>query len=1259
VYRLEPFPASPKPVSRDRAARQPCTLLAAESQVVGFAGRAGELSELARWRDAPAPGVSVMLVHGPGGQGKTRLAARFAADSAAGGWTVWAAHHLSDPTGATAVVPGDSGQSLLVIVEYAERWPADDLQLLMQNPVLRRPSRARVLLVTRPSGPWWPALRHRLRKAGIDVGGSIALPPLARTPGERAELFFSAAESFAGVFGVSASGVRLPEIRASDEDSYRLILTVHMAALVAVDALVRGKDPPSDPTGLSAYLLDREHDCWHSLHDHRAEITTAPAVMSRTVFTATMTRPLSRPQARAALARIGVLSGIAAVGRGEAADHVLDDHAVCYPPPEQSADLLMPLYPDRLGEDFIALATPGHTLIEYQPDEWAAEAAARLLASAGQPGTVSTAGPAGQAAWVRPATATLIQTAVRWPHVARLLEVILRGQPELAQAAGGAALATLAQIDDLDLGVLELVESRFPADQVLELAPGMAAVTRRLTDRLLPATEDPAERARWQGRLGYRLSGAGLRDEALAAMLEAAALRRQLAVAGSAEAREDLAFVLFNLGASLFEAGRRNEAAQVAQEAVDAYRSLAPGPSSDPPRLADALMNLSVTLAELGQLERALEVAEEATAAWRPLASADPFAFAPSLARALGNLSSLRARAGQRAAAVAAGRESARIWERLATRDPARFDRQFAAALTNLGTCLAQVGEVAEAAATSSRAVAELRRLVKLNPHAVAPTLATALTNLANRHADLGSWADGLAAAEEAVSVLEPLAAQNAASFEPGLAVALVSESVLLSKLGRRHDALAASTRASRLTTRLIVVNPLRFAPDMANAWAVRAADLSAVGRREEALEDLENALRIWRKLAAADPAAYEPDLARSLCNLGLLLGDLGRRKEALAAAQEANAVWTKLATDNPRAFDADLGRSLESLSGRLADEGRPTDALAPAEQAVEVFRRLAVHSARFQPELAGSLSSLSSALSDLRRWPEALAASREAVAAWERLADDDPEPFEPGLARGLERLLADLWHCGRGRHPDVLPAAERLVAIRRRQAAADPALQPDLVVALHMLIAVLRKSGRRREAWAVAWEAGHLGREQGKSSAPPVSSRPAETPADARTARTLTERGSELTQAGRKTEALAAHEEATRMWRALADRNSLCRPDLAQSLIKVAILLGETGRPEPAVAAGGEAAAIYRQLAAENPEEYEPQLARSLTLTAWSRLLAGEGRLPPCADELAEAAAIYRRLATAQPGTYAGPLSTVHGLLTDLREAPGSGLSS
>jgi tetratricopeptide (TPR) repeat protein len=1267
VYRIEPFPASPRPVSHERAARQPSVLLAADSQVVDFAGRSEELDELVRWRDSPAPGVSVMLVHGPGGQGKTRLAARFAADSAVGGWTVWAAHHLSDPTAATAVAPGDGGQSLLVVVEYAERWPADDLQLLIQNPILRRPYRSRVLLVTRPSGPWWPALRHRLRKADIDVGGTLALAPLARSPQERAQLFFSAAESFAGVLGASASGLRLPEIRASDEDSYQLVLTVHMAALVAVDARVRDLDPPSDPIGLSAYLLDREHDCWQSQHDHVAAFT-APAVMSRTVFAATMTRPLSRPVARAAMARIGVLAGEAAGGHRETVERVLDDHAACYPPPEGSADVLIPLYPDRLGEDFIALSTPGHEQTDYQPDAWTPAAAVRLLSPADQP---ATAGAADPAVWVRPAAAVLIQTAVRWPHVARLLEIILRHRPELAQSAGGAALANLAEIDDLDLDVLRLVESRFPRHEAVELAPGMAAVARRLTHELLPATEDLADRARLLGRLRYRLSAAGLRDEALAAMLESAALRRQLAAGGSVEAQEDLAFALFSLGADLYEAGRRREAAPVAQEAVEAYRSLAAGPGPVPPVMAHSLVNLGVMLDDVGKRGQALDVTEEAVAALRPLAGADLVDFGPGLARALTNLSGYRMRAGQHAAAVAAARESVQIRESLVAHDAARFEHQLAGALNNLAVTLGATGEAAEAATVLTRAATVLRRLASSNPDAIVPDLANALINLAGQHRDLGSWVDGLVAAQEAVSLLEPQAAHNPARFEPQLAIALTNQSVLLSNLGRKQDALAVSTRVCAVTTRLVLVDPTRFVPDMASAWALRSAALNAVGRHQEALEELEKALRVWRRLADTDPAAHEPELARSLRNLGVLLATLGQEQEALATAQEANALWTKLSVGSPRTFDLDLGRSLERLSWRLTDAGRPAEALAPAERAVAVFRLLAARSERFLPELAGSLSSLGKVLSELRRRPDALTVSREAVAVWDRLPAGAPEPFQPELARSLEYLLVDLAHNNQLRQPEALSAARRLVAIRRRQAADDPTRQPDLVDALQLLVGVLKKSGRRREAWAVAREVGRevsqeFGRQidrevdrllakRGRSDAPRVSS----PPADARAARTLTKRGDELAKAGRKTEALQAYEDATEMWRTLAEGNPLCRSDLAQCLLQTAGLLGETGSPELAVAAGDQAVAIYRDLAPEYPEEYEPQLARSLIMTAWSRLLSGAGRQPPCLAELAEAAEIYGRLATAQPGTYTGPLSTVQSLLSDLREIPGNNVGS
>jgi hypothetical protein len=176
VYRFESFSLSLRSADAARTLQQRGTLTAARSRTA-LTSQSGELATLASWRDDPAPGVSVLLLHGPGDQGQSGLNAQFALDSVDQGWLVWAAHHVCDPTAQTSVTPGDPGLALLTIVECAERWPADDLQLLLQNPLLRRPRRARVLLIAQSAESWWPALRHRFGKAGITVGGTLALRP--------------------------------------------------------------------------------------------------------------------------------------------------------------------------------------------------------------------------------------------------------------------------------------------------------------------------------------------------------------------------------------------------------------------------------------------------------------------------------------------------------------------------------------------------------------------------------------------------------------------------------------------------------------------------------------------------------------------------------------------------------------------------------------------------------------------------------------------------------------------------------------------------------------------------------------------------------------------------------------------------------------------------------------------------------------------------------------------------------------------------
>ncbi|MFD9420139.1 hypothetical protein ACFWC9_36390 [Streptomyces goshikiensis] len=60
----------------------PSRMLNARYAVVDFTGRDDEVDELAGWRDE-GPRLGVRWLHGPGGAGKTRLVAEFAARSVA------------------------------------------------------------------------------------------------------------------------------------------------------------------------------------------------------------------------------------------------------------------------------------------------------------------------------------------------------------------------------------------------------------------------------------------------------------------------------------------------------------------------------------------------------------------------------------------------------------------------------------------------------------------------------------------------------------------------------------------------------------------------------------------------------------------------------------------------------------------------------------------------------------------------------------------------------------------------------------------------------------------------------------------------------------------------------------------------------------------------------------------------------------------------------------------------------------------------
>jgi tetratricopeptide (TPR) repeat protein len=451
-----------------------------------------------------------------------------------------------------------------------------------------------------------------------------------------------------------------------------LVLTVHMAALAAVLAHDQHQPAPADPAEVSAFLLTRERDHWEAMHAlaRGNPLATAPDAMSQAVYTATLTGPLTHTDATTAVRRIGIES---ALHPGQ----IIKDHAICYPPTPRSgladrdpgSTVLEPLYPDRLGEDFLALTTPGHTC-DHPTDPWTQAAPARLLSA--DPGSDQSI-----PVWTRPALTVLIETARRWPHIAhRQLYPLLAAHPDLALTAGSAALTTLAALPDITPELLLAIEAHFPKDRHVDLDTGIAALTTRLTHHRLTRTDDPAAHAYFQNDLGIRLANAGLLHQAHTAAEQAVMTYQRLAITEPGVFDLDLARSLNNLGARLLELGRQEEALTAIEQAVATYRRLAATmPSEFDIEVTTSLISLGASLFELGRGEEALTATEQAVATYRRLAATNP-AFDPDLAKSPWAGTRIRINLHiDLGAVLGLIKESVANYRRRAARSPSRFRR--------------------------------------------------------------------------------------------------------------------------------------------------------------------------------------------------------------------------------------------------------------------------------------------------------------------------------------------------------------------------------------------------------------------------------------------------------------------------------------------------------------------------------------------------------------------------------------------------------
>lgn len=879
VYLLQRWRAAAQP--DDGFLRElPSRMLNARFGVVEFTGRAAELAALRRWRDEGSR-LAVRWLHAPGGQGKTRLADRFADECVGEGWQVATATHgpgsvLPPPGSQDLSAAGDTGT--LLVVDYADRWPLSHLLWLLSNALLHRAAgRARVLLLAR-SDDTWPAVRAALanQQAGVSAQFLEPLPDStdaeadadadaeteARASGAgwspgispRTEMFAVARDSFAARYGIpapAAAGIDPPG--PLSDAGFGLTLGVHMAALVAVDARAAGRRPPADLAGLTSYLLDREHLHWARLHGDAGDagreltpagrvFTTPPDAMNRTVFSAALTGSLAPVQGREL---VGTLT------LGLPAERVLADHAVCYPPADPDRDtVLEPLYPDRLSEDFLALTLPGHSA-DYPAQRWAGPTLATLL-------------PA-PTAWTPRAVTFLAAAAQRWPHVGPgHLYPLLARAPQLAVAAGSAALSALASLDDIAPELLEAVSEHFTSGvrPDADLDPGMAAVSVRLLPHRLANAEGIGLQGTVQYELGIRLYHAGRLEESAAATeaavrdFRAAASDPRVPPEHRAFVEDTLAGALTAYGVRLTAVGRRAEALVVTEESVGILRRLAALDDKHLPRLAKAVLTVGHGLVQAERWADAAATSRESVDIHRKLVAADP-AYESELAGALVALGMTIVRIDGQAEAVTATQEGVDLLRGLVREKPAAYTPALANALTNLSTALAHCGRGDEAIDAAQESAALYRQLATANPQAYEDSVANVLAGLGQRLGMAGQLEEAAVVSHEAVAILRRLSASSPDAHAHLLAESLGALSTVLGHLQRLDDAIAASDECVAIRRRMAEADH-GFTPRLAFAL-INAAMFRAVSGEPRLLEAAELFVETAEVRARQDPGAADP----------------------------------------------------------------------------------------------------------------------------------------------------------------------------------------------------------------------------------------------------------------------------------------------------------------------------------------------------------------------------------------------------------------
>jgi tetratricopeptide (TPR) repeat protein len=608
-------------------------LLSWRARLTDLIGRQEERLDLLEWAEHESK-ISVRLIHGEAGSGKTRLSAEIAESLREKHW----AAGFIDLERPTAFQTGDKGT--LLLVDYPEERRSAVRKLLVLLGRLEEPDKPlRLLLISRQStAQWQPEISAA--HASVSIAAPLELGALVET--SPWALFCAAWGRACEVLGHSAT-----EPPFSEDKFIRWIAddALHQRPLFTLAYAVQLAYEPENQERLAGReilrrLSNRELARWRNESEGAGMNSNALLRLKGLTY---IPNGLSPGQVRALAERTELALNLPSAR--EAVDRV------------------------RLTGEFVDNSLPA-----VEPDLLAANVVHEVLQDADD--------QAG--AWLWAAFELVDSTELALHRIARLASDV--AFLELSWPGELLALEVDGRVDRcrfLDEALDEIVEaSGSTYDRTVwltpeVLAPLWVAVWRTLAE----VTEDKGDQACHLDNLSTRLAQLGEHEEAIATARQAVEIYKGLADQHPARFKPQLGSSLNNLSNRFGMLGKYIEAVEAGRQTVKIFTDLAlDDPKAYESELAGSLGTLSNWLSTLNKSDEALSAMRESVEIYERLAQQDR-TYERFLAVSLHNLGT---QVVDRDEALRATQRAVEIRRRLANQDHVAYDPDLAESLWNL-----------------------------------------------------------------------------------------------------------------------------------------------------------------------------------------------------------------------------------------------------------------------------------------------------------------------------------------------------------------------------------------------------------------------------------------------------------------------------------------------------------------------------------------------------------------------------------------------